>query len=141
MKVRITAITAEGMGKQIAAGTTALEDLLIPALLETDYGSGVEAVTVFFVAVDPVPSENARYSNGLNKLGRYKDWKTGKTVKTLRIAILIDPEFVRSATEARLKVLLKDYLIRQLESPPYEFPSKFDRERFLGDVVLALSSL
>lgn len=139
MKLRITSITASEVGEVINGVTTGLEDRLRPLVEQRDYGGGIQQFVVFFVSVDSDPLENERYCIANNLTSKYKDILTGKMVSFVGIAIPVDPKRVLSSSKESLSGLLQDLLLEELEAPAYALPKKFDRQKLLTDLRMALA--
>jgi hypothetical protein len=116
MKVRITSVTAPGIGEQISDATTALEDALGAKLENQDYGGGIEQFSAFYIAVDSDLAANGVYCKMHNKSGKYKDVVTGKLVRYVAIAIPLDPKCVGALSRNELKILLQDALAQRVGS-------------------------
>jgi len=140
MKIRITSVTAPSVSEPIRNITTVFEARLRTALVEKDYGGGVEQFSVFYISVDSDPTENDQYCKMHNKYGKYKDILTKKMVSYVGIAIPIDPQLILKLSVEKQSQLLAESLLKQLENPSYQFPKKFDYLRLLVDLKSLLSA-
>lgn len=137
MRIRITSITTPNVAEKIRNITVYLEDFLRPILAPKDYGGEVDQFCVIFLAfeVDPSSEETQAYYRGHNRSGRYKDFITGEVVRHVTIAIPVSIEQVLSTSRDELRGVLEDLLMKELASPSYKFPKKFERERLFSDLT------
>ncbi len=134
MKLRITSITTAEVGELINSATTVLEDRLRPLIEPRDYGGGIQQFAVFFVSVDTDPLENERYCIANNRTSRYKDLLTSEMVRFVALAVPVDPAMVLSMSKESLLFLLQDLLLKELTTPAFALPKKFDKLALLADL-------
>lgn len=141
MRLRITSITTPNVAERIRNVTVSLEDFLRPILMPKDYGGEIDQFCVIFLAfeVDSSSGETQAYYLGHNRSGKYKDFITGEVIRHVTIAIPVSIEQVLSASRDELRGVLEDLLMKELASPSYKLPKKFERERLLSDLTEVLA--
>jgi hypothetical protein len=73
-----------------------------------------------------------------NRASRYKDIATGNMIRFLSIAVPVDPGCVLNLSQEALFELLKNSLFKELVTPAYALPKKFNLQKVLIDLRVAL---
>lgn len=134
MKIRVTSVAAAEVGEKITDVTNAMEDLVGPHMAKSDYGAGVEQVSIFYISIGSDLATNLPFCQAHNKAGRYKDPFSGRMVKYVGIAVPLDFEVVQKASPEALNALCWSSLFQTMEALPYSWPKDFDHARLLRDL-------
>jgi hypothetical protein len=120
--------------KQTLEGLPMLEGALQPKL-GADYG-GIAQLTAVLVAMESDETENTRYRQRYEKVGRFP----GTDLRYLMVSVGATPEELLAMTGPQLACTFASRLKARLETKPKRLPRAFDYERFHADASRALDN-
>ena len=132
MIINLTLSVWSEVMKQTLEGVPMLEDALQPKL-GADYG-GIAQFTAVLVAMESDETENARYRQKYEKVGRFP----GTDLRGLTVSVGATPEELLAMTGPQVARAFALRLKARLEAKPKRLPRTFDYERFHEDISRAL---
>ncbi|WP_137940454.1 hypothetical protein [Chitinivorax sp. B] len=138
MIIKFTCISGEELGHKLGDAVTLIESVLQAFFKDKKYGADIDQVTLVAIAVDSDPVENEKFYKPNNKVGRYKDWICGETVKYISLALSFDPIVFNGLEETHMIRVICRYLLEKVNKLDVKIPKEFDCHAFTEDMRLAV---
>lgn len=118
--------------------TVEMEKTLNLAFQDLFFGDAIAQLAIVVISVSSDENEQKRWCKGYNRIGSVRHPFTGEKIRSIGLAVLIDPEVLAKMSGPEFRNWLRVELLEKTKKPDLRIPKKFDYESFsrhLGDVV------